>query len=102
VAGAPTPYGLAATYARMGRTAEARTVLREIEHRYRDGFVSRLDLAIVHATLGETDSAVSLLEAAYAAHDAQFLTALQYLELAPVTHDPRIRRLLQAAGLNAN
>ncbi|MDH5196471.1 MAG: protein kinase [Gemmatimonadota bacterium] len=99
VAGATTPYGLAATYARMGRTNEARAALGEIEARHRQGFVSRLDLAVVYATLGNVDSAVALLEQAYAARETQFLTAPQYAELQPAIRDPRIQRLLREAGL---
>jgi len=92
-------FGLAVTFARMGRTDDARTILQHIEARAETRFVPLIVPAIVHAALGETDRAVALLEEAYAMREPDFLRAPRYPELDDVTSDPRIRRLLEKIGL---
>jgi len=92
-------FGLAVTYARMGRTEDARTILQHIETRAETRFVPLIVPAIVHAALGDTDRAVALLEEAYALREPDFLRAPRYPTLDDVTRDPRIRRLLDQIGL---
>jgi Flp pilus assembly protein TadD len=48
----------------------ARDVLRQLEARARDGFVSPFHLAFVHTGLGEHERALDLLERAVAGHGA--------------------------------
>jgi TolB-like protein/Flp pilus assembly protein TadD len=52
-------------YARLGRTEEARSKLREIEQLFNRGHASPIAFAIVHAGLGELDAALDWLETAY-------------------------------------
>ncbi|MGE0363901.1 MAG: winged helix-turn-helix domain-containing protein, partial [Vicinamibacterales bacterium] len=52
-------------HARAGRTAEAREVLRALTARAVDGYVPPVELALLHAALGETTEALALLERAY-------------------------------------
>ena len=51
-------------YARAGRFAEAREVLRQLEDEERRGFVSPVCLAMLYAGLGDNDRAFRYLEAA--------------------------------------
>jgi len=62
---------LGSTYARMGQSATARAILRQLEHSKQ--YVSPVGFAILHTALGERDKALALLETAYDAHDQQLI-----------------------------
>jgi len=57
--------------ARSGRPGIAREVLSALESADQGGYVSRVQLARLHAALGEADQAVTRLEEAYARRDAE-------------------------------
>jgi tetratricopeptide (TPR) repeat protein len=66
--------------ATIGRTAEAREILRTLEEGSRERYVPPVTLALVYAGLGERAKAFEWLERAYRAHD---------VHLAFLTVDPR-------------
>jgi DNA-binding SARP family transcriptional activator len=87
------------TLARAGRTAEAQAIVDGlVEQRRAGGYVSPVDLAIIHIGLGEHDRALSWLEQ-LVEHRGQraFLKADPIYD--PVRGHPRFRRLLIALNL---
>ena len=92
--GAPQ-YGLALTYARMGRDEDARAILNEMEERARTRYVPYFMRAMVHAALGELDEAVVLLEQAVVKREGLVLLIRSLPEVAPLAQDPRGKRILE-------
>ena len=92
---------LAHVHAVAGKAAEARTVLDKIRERSRRSYVPSYYSALIHAGLGETDSAFEWLERAYQERS----TVLAYLRLdprlAPLRSDPRFADLLRRTGRDA-
>ena len=80
--------------ARLGRTAEARDILKTLESWSRERYVPPYVIALVHAGLGERDAALAALERAYEARDVH----LVFLPVDPkwdaCRPDPRFRALL--------
>ena len=70
--------------AKLGRDDEARDVLAELNSRSAERFVSPYHIAIVHAGLGEVDSAFEWLERAKATGD---------LWCPPLANDPKLEIL---------
>jgi len=87
-------YGLAITYARMGRTKEARDILRRLDDRARTSYVPLIMLAAVHANLGDMDAAIALLQRSLDTRESIFAYGRRIPELAPMLGDPRVQRLL--------
>jgi DNA-binding SARP family transcriptional activator len=87
------------TLARAGRTAEARALVDALlEQRRAGGYVSPVDMAIIHIGLGETDRALHWLEQLVAQRGQRaFLKADPIFD--PVREHPRFRRLLTALNL---
>jgi serine/threonine-protein kinase len=100
-----TDYGLNFTaqlgraYALAGRQDEARKVLAELRKTSAETYVSSLDIAIIHAALGEIDPAFEWLERAY----EERADHLAYLKvnprLAALHSEPRFQELLRRLGL---
>jgi serine/threonine-protein kinase len=90
--------GLALTYARAGRTEEARKLLYELNDRAKKEYVSPAVLATPYGGLGERDVAFVLLDKAYAERDNR----ITYLSMEPIydplRSDPRFDALLQEIG----
>ena len=55
---------LALTYAGMGRSGDARRILRRMEERATNGYYPPAFIAGVYASLGDIESAVTLVQAA--------------------------------------
>jgi len=90
--GAPQ-YGLALLYHRMGRDAAARDIMRQLDERAKTRYVPYFMRAIVHATLGDLDAAVTFLQQGID-HRETILLAMRALpELAPLRADPRAQRI---------
>jgi len=88
-------YGLAITYARMGRQQEAREILRRLDERARTQYVPYWSRAAVRGSLGEMDQAVELLQRALDTRETWMVSARQLPEVAALaTKDPRARRIL--------
>jgi len=92
---------LASLYGRLGREAEARQLLEQIQAEAATGWVPPLSLALVHAGLGESDAAFERIDEAFDVHDP----GLVYLGVKPgwepLHPDPRWARALRRAGLPA-
>jgi serine/threonine-protein kinase len=92
--GAPQ-YGLAITFARMGRLQEARELLRRLDERARTRYVSYWSRAAVRGSLGDMDETVTLLQRAIDTRESWMMSAGTLPELAALaTRDPRARRIL--------
>jgi tetratricopeptide (TPR) repeat protein len=99
ITGAPQP-GLAVTYARMGRTAEARQILAELKEVAAKKYIAAEEIAAVYAALGEKDEAFKWLEQACDDHGG----AVQAVPIRPVFRslhsDPRFRAIVRRLGID--
>jgi TolB-like protein/tetratricopeptide (TPR) repeat protein len=82
-------------YALVGRTAEARDILRKLEAGSQD-HVRALAVARVYAGLGDRDQAIAWLEKAIQQHDVNLYIASDPV-YAPLHADPRFHTLLERA-----
>jgi hypothetical protein len=84
----------------VGRKTEGRRVLRALEARARDRYVSPYHLAVVHAGLGQRDAAFVCLEEALRQRTPVLLHSKVDPRLAPLRDDPRFHELLRRVGLD--
>jgi len=92
--------GLAITYARMGKTAEARNILNELLKRSERQYVSPDEIALIYANLGEKDQAFAWLDRAYEARSAFLITRIMGCpNYDPLRSDPRFDALRRKIGL---
>jgi TolB-like protein/Tfp pilus assembly protein PilF len=86
-------------YARMGREAEAREMISELQKHVQNTGIGRYETALVYAGLGEKDEAFAWLEKSFAARDK----GLTYLKidpcLDPLRSDSRFHDLVRRVGL---
>jgi TolB-like protein/thioredoxin-like negative regulator of GroEL len=86
-------------YARMGREAEAREMISQLQKHVQDTGVGRYEIALVYAGLGEKDEAFAWLEKSFAARDK----GLTYLKIDPcidpLRSDSRFKDLVKRVGL---
>lgn len=75
-------------------TKEAREILRRLDEWARTHYVSLMMRAEVHASLGEMDSAVTLLQHSLDTRESMFVMGRSMPELAPILDDQRVKRLL--------
>ena len=91
---------LAHGYVKVGRLAEARTILSDLQSRVRIDSVGAYEVAFIHAALGDRNEAFKWLDIAYQQHDS----GLTYLRtdptLDPLRSDPRFQDLLRRVGLS--
>jgi eukaryotic-like serine/threonine-protein kinase len=88
------------TYALAGDIAAARTILRELQHRADNTYVSPYDLAISHALLGDHDRALACLHAALAERSGVLVWGvLNDPRLDPLRQLPPFQQLLHQLGL---
>src|SRR5579875_1724948 len=94
-----TKIGLALAAACAGDREQARTYLAEAGKPNRAGYTSPYQLALVYATIGDKETALSLLQKSAAAKEGQIL----YLKYEPlldgIRSDPRFVTLEQRVGL---
>jgi DNA-binding winged helix-turn-helix (wHTH) protein/TolB-like protein/Flp pilus assembly protein TadD len=83
---------------RMGRHAEAREILAEVERLARVSYVPPYDISIVHAGLGDADGLFAALERAYAVRDVNLVFLQVDPKLDPFAGDPRFRALVERCG----
>lgn len=86
-------------HAIRGETAEARAVLAQMSALASRRYVPPTKLALVHAGLGETEAAITLLERACEARDVGMLFLDVNPRWRPLHGDPRWRSLRRCAGL---
>jgi serine/threonine-protein kinase len=92
--------GLAITYARMGRQAEARKILFELQQAREKRYVSAPLIAAVYVALGDKEEAFRWLERAFAEHSA-ILQWIAFLpEFRPLHSDTRFPHLLSRIGVS--
>ena len=97
ISGGPVA-GLAVTYARMGRTAEARKILQEFLELAGRRYVSADQVAMIYANLGEKEQAFAWLDTAVEARSGMG-AALVSAAYDPLRADPRFTSLLKKMGL---
>jgi serine/threonine-protein kinase len=87
------------TYAKSGRKDEARKVLNQMQELSARRYVSPLDIASIHAGLGEKNEAFELLEKAYKQHDDDLLFLKIHPPMESLRTDLRFQDLLRRVGL---
>jgi serine/threonine-protein kinase len=92
--------GLAITYAKMGRTDEARRIADELKKMAETRYFAADTIALIYAALGETDEAFKWLDRAVREHSARLQGMVFSPELRPLHSDPRFQNLLQRIGVD--
>ncbi len=92
--------GLAVTYAKMGRTDDARRILNELIEKSRRQYVSGDTIALIYAALGERTEAFRWLQRACDEHSAQFYTYACFPDYRPLHSDPRFADLVRRIGID--
>jgi len=90
---------LGRAYALAGRDEEARQVLGRLIEASKEVYVSSLDIAIIHAALGQKERAFELLEQAYAERADHLPYSKVNPRLDPLRSDLRFQRLLERMDL---
>jgi tetratricopeptide (TPR) repeat protein len=83
-------------YARTGRRDEAREILRQLRELSKQRYVLAFNLALIHVGLDEKDTAIDLLEQAYAQRDGYnigFIKVDPWLD--PLRDDSRFEALVK-------
>ncbi len=81
--------------ARSGRPDAARAILADLLSRHAQGGHVKLEVAALHAGLGELDSALDWVEAALTANETRVSWLHNELTIAPLRADPRYEALLR-------
>src|ERR1700686_4597870 len=93
---------LAHAFAVIGRSAEARKILGDLERKSKTVYVSSYVIATMYAGLGDKDKAFELLEKAYQEKSLELSWHLKAdLRIDNLRPDPRFQRLLRRVGLPA-
>src|SRR5580658_361144 len=91
---------LAHAYAGVGRSAETRKILRDLEEKSTNVYVSPYLLATLYAALGDKDTAFKVLEQAYREKSLDLSWYLKDdLRIDNLRSDPRYQNLLSRVGL---
>ena len=90
---------LGEAYAMAGKTAKARAILRDLERRARDAFVSPYHFAYVYTGLGDVDRAMDWLERAVTDRTGPVYGIKGSFLLTPLRAHPRFRALLEQMKL---
>ena len=91
---------LAHAYAVIGKKAEARKILRDLQQKANISYISPYLLATIYAGLGEKDRAFELLERAYEQKSLELSWHLKAdLRIDNLRSDPRFQNLLHRVGL---
>jgi len=94
--------GLAITYTRMGRQAEAQNILAQLLQEREKRYVSAPLIAAVYVAFGDKEQAFRWLERAFAEHSA-ILQWIAFLpEFRPLHSDTRFTHLLRRIGASQN
>ena len=90
---------LAADYARMGKTKEARKILPQLENPTQGRYVSAIWIAVVYCSLGEKDSAFKWVNKAIEQRDSSVVDLSTFPGLELLRSDPQFADLLKKVGL---
>jgi serine/threonine-protein kinase len=94
--------GLAVTYAKMGRTDDARKILNELIDKSRRQYVSGETIALIYLALGDREKALGWLKVACDEHSAPFYTFACSPDYRPLHSDPRFAELVRRIGVDPN
>ena len=90
---------LAHGYALVGRREQAEVILRDLTRRSKEGYVSPYLLGVVHAGLGDRDTAFAFLEQAIGERSLDVVWNMKVdPRLATLRSDPRFQSLWAGAG----
>ena len=92
--------GMAITYARIGRPADARRILDQLLARARTQYFPADSIAAVYVALGDQDEAFRWLERGVDEHSYPLYTFLLDPEFRPLRPDPRFADLLRQIGVD--
>ena len=90
---------LGSAYAGIGKTAEARRILRELEEETKTRYVPPCVIAALYVGLGDKEQAFVWLERAYQERDVLLMTLNIEPHLDPIRSDERFRDLVRRVGL---
>jgi serine/threonine protein kinase/Tfp pilus assembly protein PilF len=90
---------LGQAYAMVGQVDAARDVLRQLEEKARDGYVTPYHLVFVYTGLGEHERALDLLEQAFTERTGAVYGIKGSFLFAPLRQHPRFRALLSKMNL---
>jgi len=91
---------LAHAFAKIGRKAEAKKILLDLEQKSKSAYVSSYTMATVYAGLDEKDKSLELLERAFQEKSVDASWHIQAdLRIDNLRSDPRFRNLLRRVGL---
>ena len=85
------PYGMARTYAAMGRMADARKIAVELEQLEKTTYVDPDEIALAYASVGDANSAMRWFERAYRDRATLLLGSTMPIYSARIRDDPRFR-----------
>jgi hypothetical protein len=91
---------LAHIYSAVGRTADARRLLKRITEISRRRYVSAWDFALIHASMGEPDESFRWLQKVKEDRSEMFLLMNVDPRFDPLRADPRFPAVLRSAGLS--
>jgi tetratricopeptide (TPR) repeat protein len=94
----PPPYGLAITYARMGKIDDARKIALAWEKASMSRYIVPECIAMIYASLNEKEKAFHWLDKAFAAHSSVLIGLRWFPEYDPLRSDPRFSALLKKLG----
>lgn len=94
-------FGLAHLAVSRGNVAEGRRMLEELEAARAHRVVSAWGIAVLHASLGDTDDAFHWLDVAYEERATGLMLARVHPRLDPIRSDARYPALLHRIGLDA-
>ncbi len=86
-------------YAKIGKTAEARRILRELEEEAKTRYVAPCLIAALYVGLGENEQAFVWLEKAFQERDVLLMTLNIESHLDPLRSDRRFQDLVRRVGL---
>jgi TolB-like protein/Tfp pilus assembly protein PilF len=90
---------LAHVYGRMGRRAQAESVIKELQGKYTKQDADARDLAVAYAGLDQRDQVFAWLEKSYQEHSLAMAVLRTEALLDPVKSDPRWNELLKRVGV---
>ncbi len=90
---------LAYAYAAAGRPLDARRIVKKLEARAQQQYVSGFGLALIYDALGEKEPALAAFERAYQDRAVEFSQMLQYPPFKTIASDPRFQARMREIGL---
>jgi hypothetical protein len=91
---------MGAFYGLQGSVEKSRDILRQLEARSAQGYVSSFWIAVVQAGLGDLDAAFSSLETARTDRDSNLLYTFFLPRAMGFQNDPRFPEVLRSIGLS--